>query len=206
MPRITDARLPAAPSSDEQVVRRERILTAATRLAAIDGLEHVQMQDIARHAEVALGTLYRYFPSKTQLFAAAFRWRMQALTAAIPEAPDGDVIAGIGEALVTISRTLLAERLLAAAMMQSAVIEATGMPRPTAVESVLGKAVLSRLGITDPEPDDVSMARFLVFSWWGVLVGVLNDVIPDERIDDELRLAARVTLARYARQVPEPER
>ena len=205
MPRIADVRPPAAPVSQEQAARQERILDAAARLAAADGLEHVQMHDVARAAEVAIGTLYRYFPSKTQLFAATFRWRLRTLLAA-RQGPasdaraSADAVENVGDTLIEISRALLGQPLLASAMMQSAVIEATSAPRPAAgaVESVLGVAVLRQLGVTEPTADDLARARFLVFSWWGVLVSVINDAIPDERIADELRLAARVTLAHYA--------
>jgi AcrR family transcriptional regulator len=186
--------------SQEQAARQERILDAAARLAAADGLEHVQMHDVARAAEVAIGTLYRYFPSKTQLFAATFRWRLRTLLAARQGPTSADAVESVGDTLIEISRALLGQPLLASAMMQSAVIEATSAPRPAAgaVESVLGVAVLQQLGVTEPTADDVARARFLVFSWWGVLVSVINDAIPDERIADELRLAARVTLAHYA--------
>lgn len=200
MPRIADVRPPAAPVSQEQAARQERILDAAARLAAADGLEHVQMHDVARAAEVAIGTLYRYFPSKTQLFAATFRWRLRTLLAARQGPASADAVENVGDTLIEISRALLGQPLLASAMMQSAVIEATSAPRPAAgaVESVLGVAVLQQLGVTEPTADDLARARFLVFSWWGVLVSVINDAIPDERIADELRLAARVTLAHYA--------
>jgi AcrR family transcriptional regulator len=204
MPRIADVRPPAAPVSQEQAARQERILDAAARLAAADGLEHVQMHDVARAAEVAIGTLYRYFPSKTQLFAATFRWRLRTLLATRQGPAAADAVESVGDTLIEISRALLGQPLLASAMMQSAVIEATSAPRPAAgaVESVLGVAVLEQLGVTEPTADDLARARFLVFSWWGVLVSVINDAIPDERIADELRLAARVTLAHYADRRP----
>ena len=52
----------AIPAS--QAARRERILDAAMDLAADGGWDSVQMREVAERAEVALGTLYRYFPSK----------------------------------------------------------------------------------------------------------------------------------------------
>jgi len=50
--------------------RRDRIVRAALELLMTSDYETIQMRDVAEHAEVALGTLYRYFPSKEQLFAA----------------------------------------------------------------------------------------------------------------------------------------
>jgi TetR/AcrR family transcriptional regulator, cholesterol catabolism regulator len=62
-------------TSPAQQERRERILTVALGLASHKGYDAVLMRDVAEQAGVALGTLYRYFPSKEQLFAAALtRW------------------------------------------------------------------------------------------------------------------------------------
>ncbi len=70
MPRLSEARDAAEPSSMEQRARHGRILKAAAQLGAENELERVQMQEVARLAGVAIGTLYRYFPSKTHLFVA----------------------------------------------------------------------------------------------------------------------------------------
>jgi AcrR family transcriptional regulator len=58
----------------ENVVRRlaereEAILAAATQIAAEDGMGAVQIAAVARRANIAAGTVYRYFPSKTDLVA-----------------------------------------------------------------------------------------------------------------------------------------
>jgi AcrR family transcriptional regulator len=48
---------------------REAVLTAAKQLFAEEGLE-AQMPDIARAANVGVGTVYRHFPSKEHLITA----------------------------------------------------------------------------------------------------------------------------------------
>jgi AcrR family transcriptional regulator len=53
-----------------QRARRERIITAALRLLEHSEYDKIQMRDIAEEADVALGTVYRYFTSKEHLFAA----------------------------------------------------------------------------------------------------------------------------------------
>ncbi|GAB4003251.1 TetR family transcriptional regulator [Nocardioides ultimimeridianus] len=50
--------------------RRKRILDATYELAANGGFEAVQMRAVAEQADVALGTLYRYFPSKIHLLVS----------------------------------------------------------------------------------------------------------------------------------------
>ena len=52
-----------------QLARRERIVAAATELLDEREYERIQIRDVADAASVALGTLYRYFPSKQQLYA-----------------------------------------------------------------------------------------------------------------------------------------
>ena len=76
VPRIAEGRPAAKPSSSVQKDRYQRILRAAAKLGAEHGLEHVQMNDVAKQANVAIATLYRYFPSKVDLFSSVMRWRV----------------------------------------------------------------------------------------------------------------------------------
>jgi AcrR family transcriptional regulator len=57
--------------SDAQRDRRKRILDATLALAMRGGYDAVQMRSVAENADVALGTLYRYFPSKIHLLVSA---------------------------------------------------------------------------------------------------------------------------------------
>src|SRR5512135_240799 len=71
--RTTDA-LSAAGDGDfgsaAQRERRQRILDATLALASRGGYDAVQMRAVADRAGVALGTLYRYFPSKIHLLVS----------------------------------------------------------------------------------------------------------------------------------------
>ena len=57
--------------SSAQRDRRKRILDATLALASKGGYDAVQMRAVAERADVALGTLYRYFPSKIHLLVSA---------------------------------------------------------------------------------------------------------------------------------------
>ena len=59
------------PGSNAQRERRRRILDATLALANKGGFDAVQMREVADDADVALGTLYRYFPSKIHLLVTA---------------------------------------------------------------------------------------------------------------------------------------
>ena len=63
--------LPVATLTAGQQARRQRVIAAALELAAAGGYESVQMRDVSTRADVALGTIYRYFSSKDHLLAAA---------------------------------------------------------------------------------------------------------------------------------------
>jgi AcrR family transcriptional regulator len=56
---------------DHQRARRDRIVAAAVALMRARNYDSVQMKDVSSAANVALGTMYRYFRSKDHLFAEA---------------------------------------------------------------------------------------------------------------------------------------
>lgn len=58
-------------SSVAQRERRKRIVDATIALASKGGFDAVQMRAVADRADVALGTLYRYFPSKVHLLVSS---------------------------------------------------------------------------------------------------------------------------------------
>jgi TetR/AcrR family fatty acid metabolism transcriptional regulator len=66
-----------APGGD----KRDRILTAATRIFARDGFFNAQVADVARAAGVAAGTVYLYFGSKDDLLISLFERTMSAAIA-----------------------------------------------------------------------------------------------------------------------------
>ena len=66
--------------------RHAAILISAEALAAEGGLQAVQIVPVARRAGIAAGTVYRYFPAKTDLVAALIRRSAEADLAAMREA------------------------------------------------------------------------------------------------------------------------
>jgi AcrR family transcriptional regulator len=54
----------------KKVERQKQILNSAARLFATKRFDEVLMDDIAREAKVAKGTLYSYFPDKEELYFA----------------------------------------------------------------------------------------------------------------------------------------
>ena len=56
--------------SREKQARRSQILSAARKLLLAKGIDGVSMNQIARHAELGVGTIYFYYRSKEELFVA----------------------------------------------------------------------------------------------------------------------------------------
>src|SRR5207245_2035829 len=61
--------------------RHDAILAAACEAAAEGGMAAVQIAPVAARAGIATGTVYRYFPSKTELVAARLPGQDAALAA-----------------------------------------------------------------------------------------------------------------------------
>jgi AcrR family transcriptional regulator len=79
MTTVTSA-APDRPLRADAARNRERILAAAAEVFADRGLE-VSLDDIARHAGVGVGTVYRRFPTKESLVEALFEAHIARLEA-----------------------------------------------------------------------------------------------------------------------------
>ncbi len=78
--------LPLATSSRND--RRQRIVLAASQMFAERAYVEVQMDELARAAEVAKPTIYRYFNSKEDLFLEALDGTMSGLVAQVSRVAD----------------------------------------------------------------------------------------------------------------------
>src|SRR5712671_3792377 len=99
--------------------RHDAILAAARDAAAEGGMAAVQIAPVAQRAGIAAGTVYRYFPSKTDLVAAltaALSQREMAALAAAAGAAPGPLSA-LAAAITTFAARALAGRRLAYALL-----------------------------------------------------------------------------------------
>ncbi|SDM58116.1 TetR/AcrR family transcriptional regulator [Allokutzneria albata] len=79
--------------------RRAELLDAGARLFAAKPYEDVLMEDIAEQAGISRALLYRYFPTKRDLFAAIYRQAAERLLAASEFDPDLPVAEQVSAAL-----------------------------------------------------------------------------------------------------------
>lgn len=89
--RRRDRQVLPARGKDERSERREAILEAALAEFAARGFAAARLDDIARRAGVAKGTLYLYFSDKETLFKELVRSRLSPLVGAVRKAAAQDL-------------------------------------------------------------------------------------------------------------------
>ncbi|MFC4866985.1 TetR family transcriptional regulator [Streptomonospora arabica] len=110
--------------SRSQNQRRKRIVQTAAALALRGGVEAMQMRAVAERAGVALGTLYRYFPSKMDLVVAVVTEELDLLETSISRRPPtAETAAGRAvDVLMRATRGLMREPELADALVRSLIM------------------------------------------------------------------------------------
>lgn len=196
MPRVAENREPAVPSSPGQKERYHRILRAAATHGAEHGLDRMQMLDVAKDAEVAIGTLYRYFPSKTILFTALLHSQVDQLDRVSVTARAGEEPAdAVARVLVIAARQLFQRPLLAQAMLQSNNAMVAGDHSSMAVTGAFADLILRVAGVESPTEHDLRLVRLTEQTWYGVLISRLNGHVTDDEAEADTLLACRLLLA-----------
>lgn len=201
MPRLAEARDAAEPSSVEQRARHSRILKAAAQLGAEKDLERVQMQEVAKLAGVAIGTLYRYFPSKTHLFVAVMVDQIERLGGQLSRRPRAAMSPAdaVYDALLHATRALLRTPTLATAMIQSAATSnAATIPDVAKIDKQFDKLLLDAAGIEEPLIRDMTVLRLVVALWFGLIQSGLNSRTSIPEIESDLRIACDLLLGDLA--------
>ena len=94
------SRRAAKPRAARQVERREAILAAALEEFSASGFAATRLDDVARRAGVAKGTIYLYFRDKESLFQELVRAMLGPLVRTIEAAPMADLSArAVAEAI-----------------------------------------------------------------------------------------------------------
>ncbi|WP_370246789.1 TetR family transcriptional regulator [Nocardioides sp.] len=156
--------------------RRKRILDATYELAREGGFDAVQMRAVADKAEVALGTLYRYFPSKIHLLVSALarEFERSQKSIATMDAVPGDTAAE--RVIFVMKRTTrglqgdprLTEALTRAFMFADASVATEIHTVGMLLTSMLTQAM--RPGAEEPTAEDVAIARVIGDVWLSALV------------------------------------
>lgn len=186
----------------KQADTRHRILTAARELVQEGGYAAAQVAAVAERAAVGTGTVYRYFPSKGELFAEVFREASQREVDRMAEAADapGSARERLQHATRVFARRAIRGRRIAYALIAEPVDEAVDKERilyrqayARVIEAVVAEAVSTgECAPTDP----AITAAFIVGGLAEALVGPLA---PDgAALDPDLLIETLVGAAERA--------
>jgi AcrR family transcriptional regulator len=188
--------------------RSRRIVETAVELAERGGFEAVRLRDVASHAGVALGTLYRRFRSKEDLLLAALELELAELDRRLAQRPPrGDEpLARLTSFFQLTTKALCRRPNLARALLRAI---ASGEPELTqkvaAFHTRMEVLVTAALrGEADGSSDSVSGSaptdeeRALAFTlqmvWFASLVGWAGGLHGQSSIVEQTRVAAELML------------
>jgi TetR/AcrR family transcriptional regulator, cholesterol catabolism regulator len=165
--------------SDAQRDRRKRILDATIALASQGVFDAVQMRSVAEQADVALGTLYRYFPSKIHLLVSALGREFERAEADTRDRPiPGDT--AHERVMYLLDRTTrglqrdpnLTEALTRAFMFADASVKTEILTVGRLLTTMLTRAMHpDRTELAEHTEDDVAVARVIGDVWLSALMG-----------------------------------
>ena len=180
--------------------RRKRILDATITLASQGGFDAVQMRAVAEQADVALGTLYRYFPSKIHLLVSALQREFERTETALRDRPiEGDTTA---ERVITVlKRTTrgmqndpkLTEALTRAFMFADASVAAEIHQVGMLLTSMLTR-VMHPEGHAELTEEDVAIARVIGDVWLSALVGWVTGRSTAVETGQQIEVAVKLLL------------
>jgi AcrR family transcriptional regulator len=182
-----------------QRARRERILAATLALAARGGYEAVQMREVAERSEVALGTLYRYFPSKIHLLVSAMKAETDRLAARLSrrQVPGATRAERVSFVLERSTRSLQRDPLLTEAMIRALMAaDASVAGEVSAVRQGMSDLIVAAIrGDDAPSDHDEELAAILQDVWFARQIAWLGGRIGAADVWRDIHTAITLVLA-----------
>jgi AcrR family transcriptional regulator len=185
--------------SSAQRDRRKRILDATLALASKGGYEAVQMRTVAERADVALGTLYRYFPSKIHLLVSALareleRVQVRTERVAIPGDTPYDRLMFI---LSRITKGLQRDPQLTEAMTRAFMFaDASAAAEVDAVGRLMDGMIARAMTDGAPTDEQLAIARVISDVWLSNLVAWVTRRASATDVANRLELTIGLLLGR----------
>ncbi|MTE18831.1 TetR family transcriptional regulator [Streptomyces sp. TRM43335] len=180
----------AAPLTERQEARRRRILEASAELARRGGFEAVQMREVAESSNVALGTLYRYFPSKVHLLVATMYDQLERLHGTLHSRPprEAEPAARVAQTLLRAFRSLRRDPNLADAMLRAFTFaDRSAGPEVDAVSRLTAAIVLDAMGRREPPtPELLSVVRVVGHTWHSALIAWISGRASVEQVHTDI--------------------
>jgi len=191
----TDSKPSPLPLTERQEARRRRILDASTRLACGGGFDAVQMREVAESSGVALGTLYRYFPSKIHLLVATMEDQLGQLHAALRKRPPAtsEPSERVAETLLRAFRALQREPLLADAMVRALIFADRSVSAEVDTVSRLTTTIIvDAMGPGAEAGNRDSAVRVIEHTWHAALVAWLSGRATVGQVTEDIRTVCRL--------------
>ncbi|GAA4577192.1 TetR family transcriptional regulator [Planotetraspora kaengkrachanensis] len=172
--------------------RRKRIVQAAAALASRGGVEAMQMRTVAERAGVALGTLYRYFPSKMDLVVAVVGEEIDTLESSIERRPPSAATpAGRAvDILMRATRGLMREPELADALIRSLIMAEVDIPFGDRMAGLLLRVAGNGLTAEVATEEQFALAGSLSGVWVQELLEMLRGRRTYEQVQRRIEIAA----------------
>ncbi len=187
----------AEAGSAAQRERRKRILDATLALASKGGYEAVQMRAVAERADVALGTLYRYFPSKIHLLVSALTEEFERMQEKLDRRPiPGETATErMVHVLSGVTRTMQRDPMLTEAMTRAFMFaDPSAAGEVNAVANQMVRMFTKAMHDGEPSADDIAIARVIGDVWLSNLVAWVTRRATTDDVSSRLELAARLLL------------
>ncbi|MGA4991928.1 TetR family transcriptional regulator [Nonomuraea bangladeshensis] len=183
--------------SRSQTQRRKRIVQAAAALASRGGVEAMQMRTVAERAGVALGTLYRYFPSKMDLVVAVVGEEIDLLESSIERRPPGAATpeGRAVDVLMRATRGLMREPELADALIRSLIMAEVQTPFGDRMAGLLLRVSAEGLSFEEASEEQRDLAGSLAGIWVHELLEMLRGRRTYDQIQRRIETAASRLLA-----------
>lgn len=182
-----------------QRARRARIIAATLALAARGGYEAVQMREVAERSEVALGTLYRYFPSKIHLLVSAMGSEVERLSGRLQkrQAPGSSRAERVSFVLERSTRSLQRDPLLTEAMVRAMMAaDATVAPEVSAIRQGMSDLIVQAMrNGGEPQEHDVELAAILQDVWFARQISWLGGRIEAADVWRDIHEAINLVVA-----------
>ena len=182
--------------SEAQRERRKRILDATLAIASKGGYEAVQMRAVADRADVAVGTLYRYFPSKVHLLVSALGREFERIDAKTDRSPvaGGTPYQRLSFMVGKLNRAMQRNPLFTEAMARAYVFaDASAAGEVDHVEKIID-SMFARAMSDEPTEEQYHIARVISDVWLSNLLAWLTRRASASDVSKRLDLTVRLLI------------
>ncbi|HZQ30810.1 MAG TPA: cholesterol catabolism transcriptional regulator KstR [Mycobacterium sp.] len=183
--------------SEAQRERRKRILDATLAIASKGGYEAVQMRAVAERADVAVGTLYRYFPSKVHLLVSALGREFERIDAKNDRMTisAGTPYQRLHQMISRLNRAMQRNPLLTEAMTRAFVFaDASAAGEVDHVGKLMDSMFARAMSEGEPTEDQYHIARVISDVWLSNLLAWLTRRASATDVSKRLDLAVRLLI------------